>query len=56
MAKIKEELLIIKVSTIVKDNEDGDDILSEDICGTLEEVVAGLVNNEAAVVEVDKAS
>ncbi|MDA9373899.1 hypothetical protein N9R43_00800 [bacterium] len=52
MAKIKEEILIIRVSTITKSGEDKDNLLNSEIAATIEEVVASLIG-DAAVVEVE---
>lgn len=52
MAKIKEELLIIKVSTIHKNNGDGKSVITDELVSTLEQVAAELIG-DAAVVEVE---
>lgn len=55
MAKIKEEILIIRVSTITKNGEDKDNLLNGEISATIEQVVAELIG-DAAVVEVEAAT
>jgi hypothetical protein len=55
MAKIKEEILVVKVSTIQK--EEGDDTpdrVSSEVVSTIEEVLAELIGT-GAIVEVEKA-
>lgn len=54
MAKIKEEILVIRVSTITKNGEDKENLLNNEIAGTIEQVVAELIG-DAAVVEVETA-
>lgn len=55
MAKIVEEVLVVKVSKIVKDNaEDQNSILTEEIQSALEQVAQELVG-ENLLVEVEKA-
>jgi len=52
MAKIKEEILVIRVSTITKNGEDKPNLLNDDIAQTIEQVVAELIGDKA-VVEVE---
>jgi hypothetical protein len=52
MAKIKEELLIIKVSTIHKNNGEGKSVLTDELVSTLEQVVSELLGDNA-VAEVE---
>jgi hypothetical protein len=55
MAKIIEDVLVIKFSRIVKDsNENSNSIITEDQISALEQVAQELVG-DAVVVEVDKA-
>lgn len=54
MAKIVEEVVVIKFSKIVKDNESGTSITSNDIHSALEQVAQELVG-DSVVVEVEKA-
>ena len=53
MAKIKEEILVIKVSTITKDG-DGPDLIDDEVASTIEAVITELLGSKA-VVEVEKA-
>jgi hypothetical protein len=55
MANIKEEVLIIRVSTIVRNGESKPDLLNSEVAKTIEEVVSELIG-DSAVVEVDTAS
>ena len=55
MAKIKEEILVIRVSTITKTGENKPDLLNDEIAATIEQVVSELIG-DAAVVEVETAS
>lgn len=52
MAKIKEEILIIRVSTITRTTEDKPNLLNSEIAQTIEQVVSELIG-DAAVVEVE---
>jgi len=55
MAKIYEEVLVIKVSKLVADkNSNNQDILRDDIVESIETVVQELVGNNI-IVEVEKA-
>jgi hypothetical protein len=54
MAKIKEEILLVKVSKIVKNGDAASpDVLSDEIALTVEQVVAELLG-DAVVVEVER--
>ena len=53
MAKIVEDIVIIKFSRIVKDSESGVEIVNDDIQSALEQVAQVLVGN-AVVVEIEK--
>ena len=53
MAKIVEDIVIIKFSKIVKDSESGDEIVNSDLQSALEQVAQELVG-QAVVVEVEK--
>ena len=53
MAKIIEEVIIIKLSKLVKDN-DNSNIVSDELESSLEQVAQELVG-EAVIVEVEKA-
>ena len=54
MAKIVEEVIIIKVSKLVKENASSDEILSDETIASLEAVAQELVGT-GAVVEIEKA-
>ena len=54
MAKIVEEVIIIKVSKLVKEGADTDEILSDETIASLEAVAQELVGS-GAVVEIEKA-
>ncbi len=54
MAKIIEDVLVIKFSKIVKDSEEGSSIAGSDIQAALEQVAQELVG-DSVVVEVVKA-
>mgnify|MGYP006273029195 CR=1 FL=1 len=54
MAKIHEEVIVITVSKLVKDNENPGVLLSEDISTALASVAEELLGN-GVVVEVNKA-
>ena len=54
MAKIVEDVLVIKFSKIVKDSEEGSSIASADVQAALEQVAQELVG-DSVVVEVVKA-
>ena len=53
MAKIVEDIVIIKFSRIVKDSDSGVEIVTNDIQSALEQVAQELVG-DAVVVEVEK--
>lgn len=55
MAKIVETIFLVKISQLVKNNQEAEGQASfEDLPATLEEVVNGLVTSDC-VVEVEKA-
>lgn len=54
MAKIVEEVVVVKVSKLVKDSVEGDSIITEETIASLEAVAQELVG-DGAVVEVVKA-
>jgi len=53
MAKIVEDIVVIKLSKIVKDSDDSVSIVTADIQQALEQVAQELVGNNV-VVEVDR--
>lgn len=42
MAKLNEQMLVIKVSELLKDNQQANEILSTDLIGQLEQVITEL--------------
>lgn len=54
MAKIHEEVVVIKLSKLVKNSEDGTPLAGDEIVVALEQVVQELVG-ENIIVEVEKA-
>jgi len=54
MAKIHEEVLVIKMSKLVKDNQETESVVSTDTITALEQVVQELAG-DGVVVEVEKA-
>ena len=53
MAKIYEEDVLIRISKIVREDEDGVAIVTDDMCSTIEQVIGELVADDC-VVEVAK--
>ena len=54
MAKIHEEIVVIKLSKLVKDNEAGSEIASDDIVSALQSVAEELTGT-GVVVEAERA-
>jgi len=54
MAKIQEEVLVIKVSKLLKDSDTESPVLTEDVTTSLEAVVSELAG-AGALVEIQKA-
>lgn len=54
MAKLHEEVLVVKVSKLLKDNDQATEIISNEVLHSLEEVVAELAGS-GALVEVERA-
>jgi hypothetical protein len=54
MAKIIEDILVIKLSKIVKDSEEGNSIASDEVQAALEQVAQELVG-AGVVVEIERA-
>jgi hypothetical protein len=54
MAKLHEEVLVIKVSKLLKDSEDSAEIISNDILHSLEAVVEELAG-AGTLVEIERA-
>jgi len=53
MAKIKEELLIVKISTLVKEGADSPEVFNTDVIGALEEAISEMVGS-GHIVEIIK--
>jgi|TARA_R110002051_G_scaffold322761_1_gene414077 hypothetical protein len=54
MAKLVEELMVIKVSQMVKDNTPAEELLPPDAVSSFEQVIIELVNKDNVMVEVTK--
>lgn len=54
MAKLQEEVLVIKLSKLVKNDSNEKSMITEDIINALEQVSQELVGN-SVIVEVEKA-
>ena len=55
MAKLHEELVVLKLSKLVKEKDDGSTSLADDeICGSLEQVVQELLG-DSIIVEIERA-
>ena len=54
MAKIHEEVVVIKLSKLIKGNDQGTNIANDDIVAALEQVAQELVG-DAVIVEVEQA-
>jgi len=54
MAKVQEQVIVIKVSKLVKNNDAEMDLISDEVVGSLEEVVSQLVG-DGCIVEAEKA-
>jgi hypothetical protein len=54
MAKIHEEVVVIKLSKLIRDNDDGGEIATPDIVAALQSVAEEL-SGAGVVVEADKA-
>lgn len=55
MAKIHEEVLVVKISVLLPDHADMTPVMDEENLQALTDVVKQLVNNERSIVEVEKA-
>ena len=55
MAKIHEEVVVIKVSVLLPDAADMTPIMDEDNLQALEDVVKQLVNDDRSLVEIESA-
>lgn len=54
MAKIQEEIIIIKVSKLVKDTDAAQPFIGPEIVSGLEAVVQEMISGDAVIVEVIK--
>lgn len=54
MAKLQEEVIVIKVSKLLKDSESSTEIISDDVLHSLESVVAELAGT-GTLVEIERA-
>lgn len=55
MAKLHEEVLVVKISVLLPDHADMTPVMDSDNLQALEEVVKRLVNNERSLVEIERA-
>lgn len=54
MAKVQEEVVVIRLSKLVKNGEDGNQLANDEVVAALEQVAQELVG-QGIVVEVEKA-
>ena len=54
MAKIHEEIIVIKISKLVKDSADVGSVVPDDVCAALQSVAEELMG-DSVVVEVERA-
>jgi hypothetical protein len=54
MAKVQEEIIVIKISKLVKDSESGGSLIEEGVLDSLEAVAQELLGS-GVIVEVEKA-
>ena len=54
MAKLIEELMVIKVSRMVKDTDPAEELLPPDAVSSFEQVIGELVDKENIMVEVTR--
>jgi hypothetical protein len=55
MAKIHEEVLVIKISVLLPDHADVTPVMGNENIQALEDVVKQLVNDERSLVEIERA-
>jgi hypothetical protein len=55
MAKIHEEIIIVKLSRLVKEGQDVDALVTEDLVNSLQAVVEELTGTPGVVVEIEPA-
>jgi hypothetical protein len=56
MAKIHEEIIIIKISTLLPDDADMDNIMDHDNIQALEQIVKEFAGDNRTLVEIEKAN
>jgi hypothetical protein len=56
MAKIQEEILVIKISTLLPDNCDMTNIMDTDNISALQAVIQEMAGDNRTLVEIEKAS
>lgn len=54
VAKIHEEVVVVKVSKLVKNDSDGDSLINDDVVAALEQVAQELLG-DSVIVEVEQA-
>jgi hypothetical protein len=55
MAKLQEEIIVVKVSTLLPDNFTNDPVLTDENIAALTEVLQQLAGNNRTLVEIEKA-
>lgn len=55
MAKMNEEIIVIKVSTLLPDSSDATQILSEESILTLKQVIEEMAGDNRTLVEIERA-
>lgn len=55
MAKINEEVLVIKISTLLTDSADVTTIMDEENVAALEEVIQQMAGNNRTLIEIERA-
>jgi len=55
MAKLHEEIIVIKVSTVVPEGCENSDMFNIEIINEFEKIVAELVNDPRALIEIEAA-
>ena len=56
MAKIHEEIIIIKISTLLPDDADMDNIMDHDNIQALEQIVKEFASDHRTLIEIEKAN
>jgi hypothetical protein len=55
MAKINEEVIVIKISTLLPDNSDMTNIMDEESISALKQVVEQLAGSNRTLIEIERA-